>query len=182
VLSVLVSIGRRQKREIVLAVANLLAFGAGVVALLGFYKYTTGNPFAQIDAQKYFVFNLSITNMFSPSHFLNFVTSSSHQLFDYNNSIMDKIFIGFIFLGLAPVAFGKDWKVIFIYFVLVLPTAMMGEGSSFIRHSLLIWPFIVLSVVRRNWLGRVSLCALAGLLFTLELYLASRFAANMWVG
>jgi hypothetical protein len=182
VLDMVVSIIRRQRRDILFAALNLTAIGLGAISLLGFYKYTTGNAFSHIDAQKYFVFNLSISNMFSPSHFLRSFYSPTHELFGYNNSLMDKIFIGFTFLCFSPVVFGKDRRVVVISLALMVPTAMMGEASSFIRHSLLIWPFIVLSILRQNLLNKRVFCIMAGLLLMVQLYFATRFAANLWVG
>jgi len=182
VLDVAVGIMRRQRKAILFATLNLLAVGVGALSLLVFYKLMTGNAFAQIDAQKHFVFNLSISNMFSPSHFLLRFYSASQELFAYNNGIVDKLFIGFTFLAFCPVAFGKDWRIIFIYLALVLPAATMGDGGSFVRHSLLIWPFIVLSIVRQKLLGRMALCVCTGLLFMVQLYFATRFAGNLWVG
>jgi hypothetical protein len=181
VVDLLVSAIRRQKKT-ALAAANLLALAFGTLSLLAFYWGETGNAFAQFDAQKHFVFNLSMANVFSLSHFLKHFYSSSYELFGFNNSIVDKIFIGFILLGFIPVVHSKSWRAALLYVVLALPTAMMGEGGSFVRHSLLLWPFVVVGVLRQNLLSRIGLCYLAGMLFMIQLYFASRFAANLWVG
>jgi hypothetical protein len=173
---------RGQKREAALAAGNFFALVFSALALLGFYWGETGNLFAAFDAQKHFIFNLSIANVFSPSHFLKHFYASSHELFDYNNSIADKIFIGFILLTSIPVVHSKNWRAALLYIVLALPMAMMGEGGSFIRHSLLLWPFVVVGLLRANLLSKIGLCYLAGALFMIQLYFASRFAANLWVG
>jgi hypothetical protein len=182
VLDLLVSLARRKKREVVLAALNVLAIAVGLVSLLGFYKFATGNALAHFHAQEHFVFHLSVGNLLSPSHFLKYFFSPSNELFDYNNSLLDKFFIGFVFVCFIPVAFGKRYRVTLLFLLLALTTAMMGEGGSFIRHSLLLWPFVILSLLRKKRLSGVAICSLAGLLLMVQLYFASRFAANLWVG
>lgn len=177
-----VSAVRKQKRDLLFATVNLLAVGAGAAALFVFYKLRTGNAFAAVDAQKQFVFNISISKIFSPDHFLKSFFSASEHLFAYNNGIMDKLFMGFTFVCFCPVAFSKDWRVIFMFAALALPAAMMGDGSSFIRHSLLVWPLVVLSILRQNLLSKMALCVLSALLLILQTYFATRFAENLWVG
>jgi hypothetical protein len=181
-LDIMVSAVGRRKKELFLATFNLLALGAGALSLLAFYKLTTGNTFAFIDAQKTYIFNNSISNIFSLSHFLRSFYSASSDLFSYNDSIVDKLFIGFMFLCFFPVAFSKDWKVIVLFLALVLPAAMMGDGGSFSRHSLLVWPFVVLSIARQNLLGKMGFCIFSGFFLMVQLYFATRFAANLWVG
>jgi hypothetical protein len=178
---VISAIGGR-KKDVLFATINLLAVGAGVLSFLAFYKITTGNAFAYIDAQQTYCFNNSISHILSPSRFLRSFYSTGQDLFSYNNSIVDKLFIGFMFLCFFPVAFSKDWKVIFLFLALVLPTATMGDGGSFSRHSLLAWPFVVLSIARQNLLGKLGFCIFSGLLLMLQLYFATRFGANLWVG
>jgi hypothetical protein len=87
-----------------------------------------------------------------------------------------------MFLCFFPVAFSKDWKVIVLFLALVLPAAMMGDGGSFSRHSLLVWPFVVLSIARQNLLGKMGFCIFSGFLLMVQLYFATRFASNLWVG
>ena len=161
--------------------AASIGYALGVAAYLGFFAWRYGDPFAGLTAQKIFVFNNAIPNVFDLPHFVDFLLKPPARFLDTNNSGLDKVMIvvslGALAWGIRrspSVFFGAAWACFAI-----LP-AMMGEGGSYSRHALLAWTCFSLAAgpALRPWVAG----SVTGAGFALQLYVAYAFGGNRWVG
>lgn len=156
-------------------------FAFGVGAYLAFYAWRYGDPFAGFAAQKVFVFNNAVPNLFDLQRFIDFLGTPPARFLDLRNSGLDKLMMVISLAALvygirrSPDAFfGAAWACF-----TVLP-AMMGEGGSYARHALLGWACFALAAgpALRPWVKWPLI--VAG--FALQAYLAWFFGGNRWVG
>jgi len=161
--------------------AASIGYALGVAAYLGLFAWRYGDPFAGLTAQKVFVFNNAIPNVFDLPRFVDFLLRPPARFLDTNNSGLDKLMIvaslGALAWGIrrSPDVFvGAAWACFAI-----LP-AMMGEGGSYARHALVAWACFALAAgaALRPWI----VASLVGAGFVLQVYLAYAFGANRWVG
>ena len=179
VLQFVLSRGRDRSR-LRRAALESLAFSAGFGGLLLYLWVFTGNPWTLFEAQQEFIFNNSIANIFDVGQTWRFLTRVPTEAFAYVHAWFDKAFVA-IALGLLVFVRRTDLTTGSLVVVLTVIPILMGEGGSFARFSLL--PFALLAPTiadrlrpRRALLGVVlSACACA------QVYLAGRFALNLWV-
>lgn len=158
-----------------------IGYALGVVAYLGFFAWRYGDPFAGFAAQKVFVFNNALPNIFDLPRFFDFLLKPPARFLDTNNSGLDKLMIAVSFAALAygirrsPDAFfATTWA------CFALLPAMMGEGGSYARHALPAWACFALAAGPGLRPPLRTLLVAAG--FPLQVYLAFAFGANRWVG
>ena len=161
--------------------AASVGYALGVAAYLAFFGWRYGDPFAGFNAQKVFVFNNAIANLFDLPRFVDLLLTPSQRFLDTNNSGLDKLMIA---LSLAALALGirrsPDAFVTTAWVCFALFPAMMGEGGSYARHALLAWPCFVIAAgpALRPW-GKWAMVVTG---FAAQLYLAFYFGGNRWVG
>ena len=161
--------------------ANILGFAAGGAAYFLFCYYTTGSFFTGIGAQKFWGEHAnSLANLINPGHFLKYVFSPTWGQYSVFYGAVDKIFILAMLFSTVFLVRAKDRLAALIFFSLVYCPAAMGAGTSYIRFSLLAFPFLAIALLRvyPKWnygnMLPVFLC--------LQLYFAWRFALNRWIG
>jgi hypothetical protein len=160
-------------------------FLLGAAAYFSFYWMVRGNPFAGIEAQKYYIFDFSLKNLVNPRHFLQYLLSPCARVIDVNNGLLDKLFILFMLAGLIPVALTRDSLHFLFYFVLVYCPAAMGEGGAFTRYALAGFPLLALSCARLPALGATARAVIVRVLtffVLLQAAFIAIFALNYWVG
>ena len=163
--------------------ANILGFAAGGAAYLLFFYYTTGSFFTGIDAQKGWGENAnSLAKLINPGHFLGYVFSATEKLFSFSNGVVDKMFILVLLFSTVFVVWTKNRLAALIYFLLVYCPAAMGVGASFIRYTLLAFPFLAIALLHVYPKWRAGVYVLCGVFLCGQLYFAWRFSLNMWIG
>jgi hypothetical protein len=162
------------------AALEALAFAAGFCSLLLYMAAFTGNPWTLFDAQQEFVFNNSIANVFDPVQTWRFLTRVPTEAFAYIDAWFDKAFV-VIALGLLWFSRRTDLTTGSLVVVLTVIPILMGEGGSYARFSLL--PFALLAPTLADTLrprpARLVLVLVVAA--AAEVYLAGRFALNLWV-
>jgi hypothetical protein len=158
-----------------------IGYALGVAAYFGFFAWRYGDPLAGLAAQKVFVFNNALPNIFDLPRFVGFLLKPPARFLDTNNSGLDKLMMAVSFAALAygirrsPDAFfGTAWA------CFALLPAMMGEGGSYARHALAAWTCFALAA--GPGLPAPLRTALLAAGFPLQAYLAFAFGANRWVG
>ena len=157
-------------------------FTLGTVSFLVFQWLQVGHPFGAFQAQKFFAFNNSILNIFKPMNFLEFMTDGNLKVFDFLKSLNDRFFILLNF-GLILI-FRKKLKMVEFLLAasLAILPAIMGQGGSYIRFSLLSFPLISLAISRSQLpTKKVIFNSLIVLSCTWQLILIARFVTNLWV-
>ncbi len=165
--------------------SNLFAFLYGGALYLLFFYFVTGSAFIGFEAQTDFVFGNSISNVFNPVHFVDYLfTPSEHgEIFAYNHSLIDKLFIILFLLAMSIILIkpGKLlWVVLFV--ALFYPVASMGNGGSFTRLSLPAATALPLLMEGTYPMRKGLFYAISSFLFAIQLYFVYRFSLNMWVG
>jgi len=161
--------------------AATLGYALGVAAYLAFFWWRYGDPFAGYAAQKVFVFNNAVPNLFDLPRFVDFLLTPPQRFLDTNNSGLDKLMI---LVSLGALALGlwrsRDAFLLGTWVCFALLPAMMGEGGSYARHALLAWPCFVIAVgpALKPWAKWAMI--VAG--FAAQVYLAFYFGGNRWVG
>jgi len=158
-----------------------LGYALGVGAYLAFFGWRYGDPFAGLSAQKVFVFNNAIPNIFDLPRFADFLLRPPSRFLDTTNSGLDKLMI-LVSLGALAYGIRRSPDVFFAvaWAAFALLPAMMGEGGSYARHALLAWTCFALAAgpALRTWV----LATLVAAGFGLQVYLAYAFGGNRWVG
>ena len=163
--------------------ANILGFAAGGAAYLLFCYYTTGSFFTGIEGQKTWGEDAnSLANLINPGHFLGYVFSATEKLFSFGNGAVDKMFILVLLLSTVFVVWTKNRLAALIYFLLVYCPAAMGVGASFIRYTLLAFPFLAIALLHVYPKWRAGVYVLCGVFLCGQLYFAWRFSMNLWIG
>ena len=153
----------------------------GAALYFAFYAWRYGDPFAAFAAQRLFVSENAIANLFDPRRFVDFLLLPPARFLDTVNSGLDKLMV---VVSLAALALGirhcRDPFVATTWICFALLPAMMGLGSSYARYALLAWPCFVVAVgpVLRPW----AKWAIIVPGFGLQTYLAGCFGGNRWVG
>ena len=161
--------------------ANILGFAAGGAAYFLFFYYTTGSFFTGIEAQKAWGEHAnSLANLINPGHFLEYVFSATNGQHALVYGTVDKIFILAMLFSTVFLVRAKNRLAALMFFSLVYFPAAMGFGTSFIRFSLLAFPFLAIALLRvyPKWNYGNVLPVFLGL----QLYFALRFALNRWIG
>lgn len=162
-------------------IVNLASFAVGGFIYLGIMYSYTGSAFAGLEAQELFTFKNSFSNIFSLTHFLEYMLTPPERFFSGVNSILDKVFIVTFFGLFWLVIKTKNMLWIFMYVLIIYPVASMGEGGSFVRFSLLAFPIITLSFLSL-FPNQVKVLYLAIMVSAcMQLYFIYRFSLNMWV-
>jgi hypothetical protein len=158
-----------------------IGYALGVALDLAFFWWRYGDPFAGLAAQKLFVFNNAVENIFDLPRFVSFLLKPPGRFLDTANSGLDKamMLVSFIALALgirrSPDAFvATNWA------CFALLPAMMGEGGSYARHALLAWACF--SISAGPALKPAFKWPLIGAGFGLQAWLAWFFGGNRWVG
>lgn len=103
---------------------------------LFYHLVVTGDAFAAIKAQKFFVFNNSVGNILNPLHFISFMFSKSTHFFSYTNGIIDKLCIVVMF-SLTYFIWRLPAKIfLVIYGVLIFCSGSNGGGGEVTRGLL----------------------------------------------
>ena len=162
--------------------ANILGFAAGAAAYFLYYYYTTGSFFTGIEAQKAWGEHAnSLANLINPGHFLEYVFAPTRGLHSSAYGTIDKIFILAMLFSTVFIVRAKNRLALLMFFSLVyFPVAMGGTGGSFIRYSILAFPFLAIALLRvyPKWNYVYVLPVFLGL----QIYFAWRFALNLWIG
>ena len=162
--------------------ANILGFAAGAAAYFLYYYYTTGSFFTGIEAQGAWGEHAnSLANLINPGHFLEYVFASTRGQHSNIYGTVDKIFVLSMLFSTVFLVRAKNRLAALMFFSLVyFPAAMTGTGGSFIRYSLLAFPFLAIALLRvyPKWNYGNVLPVFMGL----QLYFALRFALNRWIG
>jgi hypothetical protein len=164
--------------------ANAAGFVIGMAGYFAFFWLALGDPLAGINAQKHFVFEVSVAHLLDPRHLWYYLATPPKYIFYPFHAFMDKLFILLMAAGLIPVALARNSLHFFIYFVLVYCPAAMAYGGSFMRFALLAFPFLVLACVplwQKGPLARVAVVAVLSLSGLFQVYLISRFSLAYWV-
>lgn len=158
-----------------------LGYALGVGAYLAFFGWRYGDPLAGLSAQKVFVFNNALPNIFDLPRFADFLLKPPGRFLDTTNSGLDKLMI-LVSLGALAYGIRRSPDVFFAvtWAAFALLPAMMGEGGSYARHALLAWTCFALAAgpALRAWV----LATLVAAGFGLQVYLAYAFGGNRWVG
>ena len=151
-----------------------------------FYRMTTGNFWAGLEAQKYFVAEARATRVLAIPQFFQYLLSSSSSWFAYNNGRLDKVFVVLLLAGIPVVMSARVPLHICLYSILVYVPAAMGIGAmSFARYSLAAIPFLLVSMLQicgPQKACRVLFVCLGVLFFVVQVVFVVRFALNLWVG
>lgn len=166
---------------------NILAgFTAGTALYFLFYKLTTGDFLAGIEAQKYFVTESNALHILDVPRFIRYLLSPSASWFAYNNGLVDKILVILMLAGIPVVTRSKTPLHVFLYAILVYFPAAMGVGAmSFARYALLAVPLLILALLQlcTSHKACLVLFACAGTAFlVVQIVFVLRFALNLWVG
>ena len=161
---------------------NLAAFATGGLLYLGFFQVTVGDALSGIKAQGTFVFGNSLANLLNPGHFLTYLFSATDGSFSYIHSLVDKIFVVAMLLGIGLVATTRRTLWLVLYIMLVYPVAAMGAGGSFSRFALVAAPILALAVEKVCSKRGTVVSVIGALLLVVQLYFSGRFALNLWVG
>ena len=164
----------------------LAGFAAGTAPCSLFYKLTTGNFWAGLEAQKYFVAEARAVHILDVPRFIRYLMSPSASWFAVNNGRVDKILVTLALMGIPVVMRSKVPLHSFLYAILVYCPAAMGVGAmSFARYSLLAVPFLIIALMQLCTTRKVCLI-LFGCLGTafliVQIVFVVRFALNLWVG
>lgn len=149
----------------------VLASVLGMLAYFGFCRWQMGGYFDGLTAQRLWIAQNSLANMFLPTRWFmaNFVNISL-QLHGYTNSVIDRA----AFVLCAPILIGvyrTQNRALFVYAALtLLVPAMSGTFMSYTRSLLVVFPlFIYLGArVRRPEYLAVPMFALQVLLYLLH--------------
>ena len=160
---------------------NLAAFAVGGLVYLGFFHLAVGDAFSGIKAQDSFVFGNSLANIFNPVQFVAYLFSATQGVFSYTHALTDKLFIIGTLLGIGVVARSGNVLWLTLYIMLFYPVAAMGTGGSFSRFSLIAAPILALAVWARYARHKRIIYSVAAVFFVLQVFLAGRFALNLWV-
>jgi hypothetical protein len=129
----------------------LLAFPILGILLNFFYMYfKTGDFFAELSAQRYFIGGYSVFNLFNPQLFIKNIFGTKLVLHGFMNSLLDRIFFG-LFLATLPLAYKKLDKALFYFYLLLGLVPLFGSFMGYMRY--LLPAFFPLSIV----LGRLML-------------------------
>ena len=163
--------------------ANILGFAAGGAAYFLYYYYTTGSFFTGMEAQKAWGESAnSLMNIINPGHFLGYVFSATDKLFSVSNGVVDKMFILVLLFSTVFVVWTKNRLAALIYFLLVYCPAAMAYGTSFIRYSLLAFPFLAIALLQVYPKWRAGVYVLCGVFLCGQLYFAWRYTVYLWIG
>jgi Gpi18-like mannosyltransferase len=160
---------------------NLAAFFMGTVAYFLFYYFKTGSAFSAIEAQKRFVFNNSISNLFNVSNFFDNLFSSTRGWFNYTKSMTDRIFIWASLLIIPLVFKTKKSMWIILYLVLCCPLISMGSGGSFVRFSLIFAPIISIAILKYLKKRSILVYMVSAVFFSIQILFTYRFSLFLWV-
>ena len=157
-----------------------LAFGAGFGGLLLYLWAFTGNPWTLFDAQEEFIFNNSIANIFDVQQTWQFLTRVPTEAFAYVHAWFDK---AFVVIGLALLVFVRrtDLTTGSLVVVLTVIPILMGEGGSYARFSLLPFALLAPTIAEALRPRRALLAVVLGTCVCAQVFLAGRFALNLWV-
>lgn len=133
-------IGRKLLRKDSLFLLSPL-LGLGLV--MSYFFFTTGNAFAQLDAQKQFVSHYSILSFFNPFLVVRSLFHFPLALHGFTNSLLDRVF----FLGFLFLLFVMRKRISLTFFVVsvvfgVLPV-LGGSFMSYMRYLAVVFPLYI---------------------------------------
>ena len=162
--------------------ANILGFAAGGAAYLLFNYYTTGSFFTGIEAVKAWGKHApSLANLINPGLFLEYVFAPTRGLHSGKYGTIDKIFILAMLFSTVFLVRAKNRLALLMFFSLAyFPAAMSGTGGSYIRYSMLAFPFLAIALLRvyPKW----NYVYVLPVFLSLQIYFAWRFSVNLWMG
>ena len=159
----------------------LLAAPFGLLSYFLIMRGLTGDAFAGVKAQKFYIATPSIVNLLDVGRFIG-AYLNANVFHDYLHSFVDRFwFTGFL------VSLPAIWKYnrALFYYALVLGffSAIMLNFMSFMRFLSVIFPFfIALAGVFMGGKRRYFLSPVLILLFGFQIYFLFRFVCFYWVG
>ncbi len=179
-------IWRRHRFDAKYELTVLAGFAVGTVLCGLFYKLTTGNFWAGLEAQKYFVAEASALHILDVPRFIRYLLSPSASWFAYNNGRVDKIFVILMLAGIPVVMRSKAPLHVLLYVILGYCPAAMGVGAmAFARYSLLAVPFLILALLQLGTSCKacwVLFACLGTVFLVVQIVFVVRFALNLWIG
>ncbi|OGY87579.1 MAG: hypothetical protein A2233_02585 [Candidatus Kerfeldbacteria bacterium RIFOXYA2_FULL_38_24] len=134
--------GSKNKNYIWLTIG---AFGCGLLLYFLIMFYFTSSPFSGLEAQKYFISNNNLSNLWHPWRWLiqDFFSSNLSVYHLPGMSIWDRIFFLFFCLSLIGI-YKTQPKSFFIYALIfgLLP-ALLGNLMSYPRYLLVVFPLFI---------------------------------------
>ncbi|MDA8007057.1 MAG: hypothetical protein MPJ81_02465 [Gammaproteobacteria bacterium] len=160
-------------------------FVLGAVAYLAFFQIVVGDAFVGIKAQARANTGNSIANIFNPAHFWDILTAKSMDAkwFSIYHARSYYWIMWITLAACAAFAALREWKLLCFYFSLVYCHAAMGDLAGHTRYMLAAMPFLALALAKhaRRRQHAAMIYALCAAMFALQLYLAARYAMNLWV-
>lgn len=163
-------------------ISNLAVMLLGFTMYFGFIYITTGAALSGIEAQNIFVFGNSLINTINLFHFMNYLITPYTYIFDYNNGLIDKLFIILLLISI-PLVIKKNKDTLFIclYSCLAYFPASMGNGGSYLRHSLIAIPFLSITIFSQFPRSSGIIDLFTAILALFQVLLIMIFALNSWV-
>ncbi len=163
--------------------ANILGFAVGGAAYFLYYYYTTGSFFTGMEAQKAWGEDAnSLAKLINPGRFLEYVFSPTRGWYENVYGIFSKIFVLSMLFSTVFLVWAKNRLAALMFFSLVYcSAAMTGTGGSFIRYSLLAFPFLAIALLQVYPKWRAGVYALCGVFLCGQLYFAWRYTVYLWV-
>lgn len=158
-------------------------YALGVAAYFAFFAARYGNPLIGFEKQPEMGSGTRLANLFDLPHFIDLLFSApNHIFFGVMRSGLDKMMI---WLSLLALLYGlargvRDPFLLAAWACFAVLPAMIGEGTSYARYSLLAWACFVPAVGPR--LGAAAKWALILPGLALQAFLAFHFGGNRWVG
>lgn len=160
---------------------NMSSISVGIILYFIFMALSTGSPLAGLKAQEMYVFENSLWNCINLLRFTGFLVAKTNGLFSYNHGLLDKAFIILLLSSIPIVMRSRDPIIICMFIALAYFPASMGNGGSYIRHSLLAIPFLSIVIFSVFSNQKVVMLSIAAVLFVLQIALLCRFSINAWV-
>lgn len=158
-----------------------------IVPMLGYVGYLlvmyvlTGDPFASYNAQKYFIGQYNVLNIFNPVLFFYNLFEPIKNIHLYTNSIIDRLFF-VLYLANLPLVYKKTDKALFTLYVLMGITPFLGSFMAYTRYLLLALPLFITwgkIINERQWIIPAIIISL--FLFSLQVLFIILYALNYWV-
>jgi hypothetical protein len=159
-----------------------VGYALGAAVYFAYFGAAFGNPLIGVQMAPEMGTGTRLANLFDLPRFLGMLFGPTDRLLDVRQSAFDKTMMLLSFLALLfAVARGvRDPFLLTAWACLAVLPAMMGEGTSYGRYSLLAWACFVPAVGPSLGAPAKWTLILAG--FAAQAWLAYQFGGNRWVG